>query len=438
MAHRPCSPARPVRAGRCARVSPPGGRAAEVRRTAHTPIGVPPTPRSWSTPAKPRSGRCRRVAGSAPTDEANGDEPASFTAARREEPKNHPAKAAIAARPDRSRRRHGAGDAGWQRCRAVTADGAWACRSPATTVVPAVVPATPASSATCSATSAGGCPPPTAWPARGRRQRRGRPTRHHDPRAAQSATDRVTVTGPGRSARPISINVQPRPARRQSGRREGRRDPWPRRRRRGRRRAGRRRTAHRRRVRPRGDLQHRPARWHRDPALPHHRRLRADARLRAARPAGRLRRQGRPGRPRLPDRGARRWRRDPPAAPDQAGALAGQAGLHRRAARGRDARGGRGADPASRSTNRRRARRRRPQRPLRQRGRRRDFGTRGLGTQVARRRDRLPDRHRAHLHGRRGPRGCRREGRHPRSRSRPRARPAPRRSRPRRSPTPRP
>ena len=74
--------------------------------------------------------------------------------------------------------------------------------------------------------------------------------------------------------------------------------------------------------------------------------------LRPARPAGRLRRQGRPGRPRLPDRGPRRRRRHPPPAPHQAGPLAGQAGLHRLAARGRDARGGRRADRPAPSASR--------------------------------------------------------------------------------------
>ncbi len=50
-------------------------------------------------------------------------------------------------------------------------------------------------------------------------------------------------------------------------------------------------------------------------------------------PAGRLRRQGRPGRPGVPDRGPGRWRRHPPPAPHQAGPLAGQAGVHRLPAR---------------------------------------------------------------------------------------------------------
>ena len=79
-------------------------------------------------------------------------------------------------------------------------------------------------------------------------------------------------------------------------------------------------------------------------AIPHCRtagRRDPDARLRAARPARRLRRQGRPGRPGVPDRGTRRRRRRPPHHPDQAGPRAGQAGLHRRAARGGDRRGGR-------------------------------------------------------------------------------------------------
>ena len=81
------------------------------------------------------------------------------------------------------------------------------------------------------------------------------------------------------------------------------------------------------------DLADRPARRHRDPALPHHRRRRAHPRVRPARPEGRLRRQGRPGRPRLPDRRPRRRRRHPPPAAHQARPGPGQAGVHRRAAR---------------------------------------------------------------------------------------------------------
>ena len=81
----------------------------------------------------------------------------------------------------------------------------------------------------------------------------------------------------------------------------------------------------------------RPARRHRDPALPHRRRRGADAGVRPARADGRLRRQGRPGRPGLPDRGPRGRRRHPPAAAHQARPVAGQGGVHRRAARGADA-----------------------------------------------------------------------------------------------------
>ena len=56
-----------------------------------------------------------------------------------------------------------------------------------------------------------------------------------------------------------------------------------------------------------------------------------DPRLRPARPAGRLRRQGRSGRHGLPDRRSGRRRRRPPDDPDQARPRAGQARLHRRA-----------------------------------------------------------------------------------------------------------
>ena len=171
------------------------------------------------------------------------------------------------------------------------------------------------------------------------------------------------------------------------------------------------RTAHRRRVRPRGDVEHRPARRHRHPALPHHRRLRADPGLRPSRSAGRLRRQGRPGRPGVPDRGPGGRRRHPPPAPHQAGPLAGQAGVHRLPPLGRDARRGRRAD---------RPGPRRPAKPPRHlpppggRSGCRDSPAAAPAAgwaEVARRRHRLPDRHRPHLHGRRGARGRRREGR---------------------------
>ncbi len=105
----------------------------------------------------------------------------------------------------------------------------------------------------------------------------------------------------------------------------------------------------------------------------------AFARLVAGR---RLRRQGRPGGPRVPDRRPGRRRRDAPAAADQAGPRAGQAGVHRQPARGRHRRrGGRAgrrrgrprpcsAQPAPGGSGRtRRPRRRLPRsRPSRRRG----------------------------------------------------------------------
>ena len=150
-----------------------------------------------------------------------------------------------------------------------------------------------------------------------------------------------------------------------------------------------------------------------------------DPRLRPARPAGRLRRQGRPGRPGVPHRRARRRRRRPPHDPDQAGPCAGEAGLHRRAPQPR-ARSRRSstssatssvepapgtaaaAAPAAPAAT---------QQPPQRRGHDQQPG-------LARGGHRLPDRHRAHLHGRRGPRGRRRARRRRPRTSRPRARPA--------------
>ena len=192
----------------------------------------------------------------------------------------------------------------------------------------------------------------------------------------------------------------------------------------------------RRRAGPRGDLRHRAARRHRDPALPHagastmptlaFARLApavdfgakdgpADLAFLIAAPAG--------------------GDADPPEAADQAGPRAGQAGLHRRAARGRDRRRGRRRS-STRSVVEPAAARRPPTAAAaaaaRRRRRRRRRAT--ADGAVARRRHRLPDRHRPHLHGRRGPRGRRRARRRRHRTSRPRARPAPRRSPRRRSP----
>ena len=139
----------------------------------------------------------------------------------------------------------------------------------------------------------------------------------------------------------------------------------------------------------------------------------AFARLDARR---RLRRQGRPGRPGLPDRCSGRRRRRPPDDPHQARPGAGQAGVHRRAARRRDRRG-RGRPRRRRARRARRRRRPRPRLPhlpppprlpAAAAARRAPAAVRQA---LARRGDRLPDRHRPHLHGRRGPRGRRRAGR---------------------------
>ena len=96
----------------------------------------------------------------------------------------------------------------------------------------------------------------------------------------------------------------------------------------------RRRRAARRRHGPRGAGRHRAARRHRDPALPVRARDQASLGVRAAVPEGRLRRTGRPGRPRLPDRRTRARRRRPPHAADRAGPGARPAGVRRLAAGG--------------------------------------------------------------------------------------------------------
>ena len=66
------------------------------------------------------------------------------------------------------------------------------------------------------------------------------------------------------------------------------------------------RRSQRGRARPRGDLVDRTARRHRDPALPHRARRDAHLGLRPPQAGHRLRCQGRPGRPGVPDRGAGR------------------------------------------------------------------------------------------------------------------------------------
>ena len=152
-------------------------------------------------------------------------------------------------------------------------------------------------------------------------------------------------------------------------------------------------------------------------AIPHCRSVGVedpDPGLRAPLPRRGVRRQGRTGRPGLPDRGPGRWRRVPPQAAGQAGPRPGEERVHRQPARrhhaGRDRRAGR-------------------------RGRRR--GARSAATPAtpaapaavataatpatseaapttpaarlfARRGHCLPDRHRPHLHGRRGSGGSRR------------------------------
>ena len=89
----------------------------------------------------------------------------------------------------------------------------------------------------------------------------------------------------------------------------------------------------RRRHGPRGAGAHRPARRHRHPALPLGGGHPGLARLRPAVAEGRLRRPGRPGRPRLPHRRAGPGRRRPPHPADRAGPRAGAAGVRGLAAR---------------------------------------------------------------------------------------------------------
>ena len=151
----------------------------------------------------------------------------------------------------------------------------------------------------------------------------------------------------------------------------------------------------------------------------------ADPGLRPAAAARRLRRPGRPGRPRLPHRRARRRGSGAPQAPLRAGPRAGEAGVQGGAAVGLDARRGRHARrrrrPAQGRPGRARCRRRRVVRPGRcgvvgegrccprcgDGHRRRRAGR----APPHRRRHRLPDRHRPHLHGRRLARRRRQAGR---------------------------
>ena len=184
------------------------------------------------------------------------------------------------------------------------------------------------------------------------------------------------------------------------GSRQERRHPGAGPRRRRRRALRRPRPARRGRDRPRGDGGDRTAGRHRHPPLPHHRGRGPDPGLRPALAEGRVRRQGRSGRPRLPDRRSGRRRRHPPPAAHQARPRAGQAGLHRQPARAALRPGGRRAR-ARRRRRRARHRRRSPGRAAPARP----------ASRVARRGHRLPDRHRAHLHGGRGARGGGGQGR---------------------------
>ena len=145
----------------------------------------------------------------------------------------------------------------------------------------------------------------------------------------------------------------------------------------------------RRRDGPRRAVGHRAARRHRDPALPLAARRHGLDRVRAVGAARRLRRTRRPGGSGVPDRGARSRRRRAHEAVVQPGPRTGAQGVRAVAARGvHPRRGGRA--------------RRRGAQP------RRDAEAGACGREAGRReaenpcRDhRMPDRHRAHLHGRR-------------------------------------
>ena len=142
---------------------------------------------------------------------------------------------------------------------------------------------------------------------------------------------------------------------------------------------------------------HRAARRHRDPALPLAvRRHRLD-RVRPAEPGGRLRRARRTRRSGVPDRGPGSRRRRAHEAAVQPRPGPGAQGLRRVAAQRVDARRSRRAG---------RRRRQRDGRKAQARSR-----TREGNAQDAGRRHRMPDRHRAHLHGRRLAGRRRQEGR---------------------------
>ena len=353
------------------------------------------------------------------------------------------------ARAARARGRRGAATLGARRRRAVTADGAWHAAPPPITVAAPSAPATPASPATCSptwpATPGRAAALAVAYGSAGRRLPGTDASRI--PRAGHAAEPRSRVPAAGRP-RPqerltMSDTDHHRPGARSTPTWAPTRTPSIR----AAGRAGRRRRPRHRRRRAR-----RPTPWparRQAPtglpggiAIPHcrigggrPRRRSAFARLE---PEGRLRRPGRPGRPRLPHRRPGRRRRRPPHAAHRAGPGAGAAGLHRVAARrptspeeivdaGRTDVVGPAPDGPAAAT----APAAPPPRPAHAGGHRA-----GAPRPQHRRGQRLPDRHRAHLHGRRGAQAA--AGQAPASTctSRPRAPPAPRRSTRRSSPRP--
>ena len=217
----------------------------------------------------------------------------------------------------------------------VTAEGAWHAAPPPTTVVSTVGAGDSSLFGYVLGRHRGRTADRAPRPRRGLRQRRRRPARHHDPRRPTQVHARARHRRPPRSweadhmtelitAELVRLDADLgrdkheviRASRRASSATPGAptdvdqlvEDAFAR----------------------EATVADRAARRHRDPALPHHRRRRADPRLRPPRAARRLRRQGRARRPGVPDRRAGRRGRHPPPAADQAGPRPGEAGLHRR------------------------------------------------------------------------------------------------------------
>ena len=306
--------------GRCWPARCRSGAPAGVLRRARTPTARRSAAASPSTPARPR---CRRSSTRCPAAapdlmKPNGEELASFTGDDADAARVRPGRAPR--RPPASLIERGVGAVlatlGGNGAVLVTAGRAPGTprRPPPPSSAPSV-PATPACSATCSATS-GGCPPPSAWPwpsptaapppacpaPPSPSRRSSARSSSASPTLWEAAHDRTDHHRPGHASGADWGSDKHDVIRALAARRRRRRPS--------------------RRPRTSSSRTPSPARRPPRPACPAASRSRTAARpgsrcrrwpSRDSTPRRRLRRQGRPGRPGVPDRRAGRRRRRPPA-----------------------------------------------------------------------------------------------------------------------------